>query len=509
MSASTPAVEGLVASRSSRRVRPYARAPVPPGQARARRWLVGILAAGAVLRLLFMVAWQPAFMGWPDAKTYLLAAHGHVFASVLRPAGYPIFLRALDAVSPGFSTIVVVNHALGLATAALLYGIVVRAGGPALLGLVPAAVVALGGDGVFLEHAPLSEPLFIFLIALGLYAATRAAGSGHLGWPALAGLALALSATVRVVGLALLPVVGVWMLLAGHGPFRRRLVATAAGTLAALAVIGVYDAGEHHATGTTGLSRAGAWHLYGRVAPFADCSRFTPPPGTQVLCETTPRGRRPFTDDYIFNWWYSPAIRNFGGPYRASPAATAAIEAFAFQVIRHQTLDYLGEVGAGVLRYIAPDSLRGAGGGPSYDDFIDNLLSPPIGEDGLRTIRHEYHWAPKDFRVQGGLLSALRTWEALTCLQGPVMVVLMLLSLAAPWVTRGRARRVAWLLTAAAWTLLVVPVATLEFSARTAVPGFGALAGAAALGGWGLAAAVRRRGTSAPRAPVSPLASGG
>jgi hypothetical protein len=509
MSASTPAVEGLVASRSARETRRFRWAPVPPGQARARRWLAGILAAGAVLRLLFMVAWQPAFMGWPDAKTYLLAAHGHVFASVLRPAGYPIFLRALDAVSPGFSTIILVNHALGLATAALIYAAVVRAGGPAVLGLVPAAVVALGGDGVFLEHSPLSESLFIFLVTLGVYAAVRTAGPGRLGWPALAGAALALSATVRVVGVALLPVVGLWMLFAAHGAIRRRLLATGAAALAALSVIGVYYAGEHHATGTTGLSRAGAWHLYGRVAPFADCSRFTPPPGTQVLCETTSRSRRPFVDDYIFNWWYSPAIRNFGGPYRASPAATAAIQAFAVEVIRHQTFDYLSEVGAGVLRYIAPDSLRGTGGGPSYRDFINNILNGPIGEDGLRTIKHEYGWQPKDFRVQEEVLSGLRTWEALTCLQGPVMAVLMLLSLAAPWVTRGRARRVAWLLTLSAWTLLVVPVATLEFSARTAVPGFGALAGAAALGGWGSAAAVRRRGAPAPPAPVSRLASGG
>ena len=31
---------------------------------------MAILAAGALLRVLFEIAWQPAFMGWPDAASY-------------------------------------------------------------------------------------------------------------------------------------------------------------------------------------------------------------------------------------------------------------------------------------------------------------------------------------------------------------------------------------------------------------------------------------------------------
>ncbi|HEY2637264.1 MAG TPA: hypothetical protein VGI54_07750 [Solirubrobacteraceae bacterium] len=463
----------------------------PAGHDAARTWLVGILAAGAVLRLLFMIAWEPAFMGWPDAKTYLLSAHGQVFASVLRPAGYPIFLRLLDIVVPSFSVIIVVNHLLGLGAAALLFFAVRRAGGPAALGLVPAAVVALGGDGVFLEHSPLSEPLFIFLVSLGLWCAARSLDRGR--WAAAAGAALALAATVRVVGLVLLPVLAVWLLAGMGGGWRRRALAVVVGLVGAGAVVGAYYGAEDVAIGQTGLSRAGAWHLYGRVAPFADCSKFTPPPGTQQLCEATPRARRPYTDDYIFNWWYSPAIRAFGGPGLATAAGTAAVRSFAIAVIEHQPMEYVGEVTAGMLRYVAPSSFRGAGGGPSYADFLDNLFSPPIGQDGLNTIRRYYGWGPRTFQVHQVVLDALRDWEAATRLQGPVMALLMLLSLAAPFVTTGRARRMAGLLTLSAWALLVAPVASLEFSARTAVPGFGALAGAAALGGWGCAAFVRAR----------------
>src|SRR3954453_17901627 len=110
--------------------------------------LAGILGAGALLRGLMMVAWSPGFMGWPDARSYLDVAHGELFGNVLRPAGYPIFLRTLDLFGPRLSVVGAVNYLLGLAAAALLYRAVVAAGGPSLAALIPAAIVALDGDGV-------------------------------------------------------------------------------------------------------------------------------------------------------------------------------------------------------------------------------------------------------------------------------------------------------------------------------------------------------------------------
>jgi len=457
--------------------------------------LLGVLLAGAALRGLFMAAWQPAFMGWPDAKSYLDAAHGALFASTLRPAGYPIFLRLMDAVVPSITAIVVVNHLLGLGTAVLLYLALIRVGAPPRAALVPAAVAALGGDAMFLEHSPLSEPLFIFLIALGLYAAVRTLPRASLGWPALAGAALAACSTVRVVGVVLLPIAGVWLLLAAHGSLRRRLATAGIAAVAVLAVLGAYGVAEYRAVGDIGLSRHGAWHIYGRVAPFADCSRFRPPAGTALLCESTPRARRPYTDSYIFNWWFSPAIRTYGYAYASSPAGTAKIEAFALTAIVHQPLDYLSEVGAGMLRYVTPGSLRGVGGGPTYSELVGPriLFNPFFEYDGLGSVRVYYGWRARAFHARSGLLGVLRTYESAARVDGALMVVLALLSLLAPLLTRGQARRAALLFTLSAWALLAVPVATLEFSARTGVPGFGALGAAAALGGWGCIEAARRR----------------
>jgi hypothetical protein len=454
-----------------------------------------LLVVGASLRLLFMLAWEPAFMGWPDAKSYIDVSQGDLFGNVLRPAGYPLFLRGLYAIAPSIALVVAVNHLLGLATAALLYGAVARTGAPGWLGLLPAGVVALGGDQMFLEHSPLTEAPFTFLIAVALYALVRCAERTSWAWPALAGVALACSATVRVVGLAVIPVALAWLAVASGDRRRLRATTTAVAAAAALTVLGTYWVAEYRATGDVGMSRNGAYHLYGRVAPFADCSRFTPPRGTEMLCEAAPRSERPITDAYIFSYWHSPAVRTFDNPFAATPQASAEVGAFARAVIVHQPLDYLKEVGAGMLRYVAPESdwLHGFGGGPGYDALVGRniLFNPVFMDDALDSLGR--HYGVADYEQRPGVLAFLKSWERVTRIQGAVFVALAALSLAAPFAARGRPRAGAWLFTLVAWTLLVTPVATLEFSARTAVPGFGFLTAAGAIGGWRAACAWQAR----------------
>src|SRR3954453_108954 len=149
--------------------------------------LVAILALGFLLRLALVLGWQPALFGWPDAASYIDVANGQLFGNELRPAGYPLFLRALHGVAPSLLLVVVVQHLLGLATALLLYLAVVGAGAPRLFGLIPAAGVALGGAGIFLEPAPISESLFIFLVAVALYAGVRALEGTQLCWALMLG----------------------------------------------------------------------------------------------------------------------------------------------------------------------------------------------------------------------------------------------------------------------------------------------------------------------------------
>jgi hypothetical protein len=481
---------------------PRWRLPEPRQDRLALLALVVVLALGALLRLLFVLGWKPALMGWPDAASYIDVAHGELFGNELRPAGYPLFLRLVHGVAPSLVLVVVLQHLLGLATALLLYASVVRAAAPRLLGVVPAAVVALGGDGIFLEHSPISESLFIFLVSAAMYAGVRSIGGETLRWPLALGATLALAATVRVVGLPLLPLVGIWLFAAGSPRLRRRLTLVAAGALGALAILGPYYVSEDHAAGRVGLSRNGMWNVYGRVAPFANCSKFEPPPGTEAFCEATTRSARPLAYQYTFNWYYSPAIRLLANPHVATEAQTRKVAAFTWAVMKGQPLDYAEEVGASLLRYVAPESFRGYGGGPSYHDLVHKevLFNPQFQREGLRVAR-QYYADTERFRGHRGLVEALRGWESLTRLQGPVFVLFALLSIVAPLGARGRARSAALLFALVAWTLLVAPVATVGYSARTAVPGFGALGAAAALGAWRSLAALRRWRRS-PTAPA-------
>src|ERR1039457_640907 len=98
-----------------------------------------------------------------------------------------MFLRLLHGITPHLLLVIIVQHALGLVEAVRLSPAARRGGGPRGLGLAPAAIIALGGDELFLEHSALSDSLFIFLISAMLYCAVRA-GQGSARWAALAGL---------------------------------------------------------------------------------------------------------------------------------------------------------------------------------------------------------------------------------------------------------------------------------------------------------------------------------
>ena len=104
--------------------------------------LVVLLAAGLVLRFLFVLSWRPALMGWPDAASYIDHSHSQLFANNLRPAGYPLVLKILRAALPSLLLVVVLQHLLGLVSSLLLYLSVARTGAP--------RICILGALGVFL-----------------------------------------------------------------------------------------------------------------------------------------------------------------------------------------------------------------------------------------------------------------------------------------------------------------------------------------------------------------------
>src|SRR2546428_611687 len=108
--------------------------------------------------------------------------------------------------------------------------------------------------------------------------------------------------------------------------------------------IQVYVEGRHAAWGLSGLTNNNNWNPYTRVAPWADCTKFTPPPGTRPLCATTPPSRRVPTD-YVFGP-ASPAYRLFGPAFLVTkyPHAMSLLRRFSEAAILAQPLDYLHPV---------------------------------------------------------------------------------------------------------------------------------------------------------------------
>src|ERR1700733_692882 len=317
-----------------------------------------ILMLGTALRVLLMLAWSPAFMGFPDASAYVSMASRSLWADPTHEVGYALFLRDLHVLGGQLWPTIVIQHISGLASAVFWWLIVRRCGGRAWLALFPAAVVALDGGEMFLEHSTLSESLFIVLLAAGVYFAARSLDADGARWAGLSGLSLAVACTVRVVALPLLLVLLLWLALMSGGELRRRLRQSAIAGACGAAILGGYARGQPQQTGYWGLTTsAGSWNLYSRIAPFADCHKFKPPTGTAMLCERTPPARRTASvADYAYSP-ASPAVRAFGwgdGPYSATPAENHELASFTRAAIVHQPADYLKTFAEGMTAYVAP-----------------------------------------------------------------------------------------------------------------------------------------------------------
>jgi 4-amino-4-deoxy-L-arabinose transferase-like glycosyltransferase len=455
--------------------------------------IVGVFAAGAAVRIWFVAGYRPAFLGNDDSATYAWAAGHDLFHSPVRPAGYPAFLRLVHAVTPHLTFTIVLQHLLGLATAALLYGLLRRVGVSTWLALLAAAVVLFDGLQIFLEHSLMSDTLFEFLVVAALYAAVRAAEAGAWPWLVASGALMGLSATIRTLGPFLVAGLVLWMLLE-RGSLRDRITTAATSGGVAAGVVVVYLLVQWSATGVLGLTQADGYNLYSRAAGFADCSRFSPPPGTRILCETTPRARRP---GGIFYEWEpaSPANRAFGG----MPHGAGRLAAFSRAAILHQPLDYLEAVGRDLYRYVNPAAFFGPGTGGGPDDVIEYSRGP-LREARAQPLVAAY-WSTNGFvrRDVDGLIDYAKAAE----IPGGGLLGLVLLAAGAPFVARGRARRAAVLLLVTAVILLVVPVASLLYDGRYTLPAYAPLAGGAALALQALGDRLRRRAPAPSEAPAA------
>jgi len=200
------------------------------------------------------------------------------------------------------------------------------------------------------------------------------------------------------------------------------------------------------------------------------------------------------------------AFSRFNGPDSATQASDAKIASFTRAVIEHQPLDYARTVLEGMAAYITPVRIQFANRselGPSYNSFFHGLLFEP--KDMAFILKEDLPWyGVHAYHKDQSLLNTLLAYETDTRVTGPLMAILMLLSLFAPFAPRGPARQVGTLLFLIAWAELIIPPATHWWDARYVIPALGPLSASAAIGAWQCERLARRLGDAVRPRPGTP-----
>jgi hypothetical protein len=399
--------------------------------------LAGLLAAGAGARLWLMLDYRPAHLSSNDSARFLHFAHHDdgLFEDTFGPTGYVAFLKTTNWIWDQLEFTVTLQHLFGIAAALLLYAALRRLGAPVWSACIPAGVVLLSGDQLYMEHTLLSEAGgFLPLVTGGLYAGVRALDDERrLAWLALAGALLAGAALYRNVGLVLPPALALWALAAMPGGARARLVSAGACVAASAAVLGAYAGLARIDGGNTGMTATSGWNAYGRSAPFADCDRFDEPRGTAELCEDTPPEDRPGS---LFYLWFdgSPARKKFGHP----PLEQELVGRFGRRAILAQPLDYAKAVSADLPRFLDPEAHKRSFTGGGY--FLMERRDARAEGNVLFQLRRDWDFAGPN---AGDSAEAIARWQKIQRLEGAVPGLMVALAVAGALVERLGARRAA------------------------------------------------------------------
>lgn len=468
--------------------------------------LAVLVAAGAGLRIWLMVSYRPGFLAFPDSSQYSLAAALNIFRDAQRPAGYPFFLRLIHHLSDHITFTIAVQHLLGLAAGLLLFGAVRRTRAPAWLGLLPAAIVFFGATGLFLEHSLLADSLFAFLQAAGIYAAIRALygedepPARRALWPLLAGLAIGFAFWVKTAAAASAILIPIALLCALPGSRRRRALSALVTFGVALSMMLGYVGAQYYFTGYLGYERQSSWELYGRVATFVDCAKFTPPRGTRFLCPLEPPGHRA-SQAYFQYAPEAPAVRRFGQPYVAPSQANGVLKEFSVAAIEHEPIAYAKAILSGLGRYVFPRIGEGNTPAGVREEVIE-----PIRAQANQEAFARFYADGLGYTGSAAEAHPLAIYESFTRIQGPLLVMLLAAAILGPFLLPARMRWGAAIFTLTAIFTIVFAVAANGYDARYAYPTFGPLAAGAALGAWAIGSRAlrlaRRRGDRGREAGV-------
>ncbi|HMD46595.1 MAG TPA: phospholipid carrier-dependent glycosyltransferase [Acidimicrobiales bacterium] len=404
--------------------------PLARGLAQARRhWvMLVLLGLAALLRVIVVLAYRPALL-FPDSVDYLDRAKD-LTPSSWHPLGYPLLLRVLHVI-PDLTVVPVVQHLLVLATAVLLYALLLRLGLRPWLAALGTLPVLFDAFQVIIEQYVLSEAWFEFLITAAVVVVLwrRVPRWWHC---VVAGLLVGAAALVRFDGIIMIVPILVYVLIRRAGLLRAGALVLAV-VLPVVAYAGWYDSvnGQFTVSGLSGV------FLYGRVANFAECRGLTLPRYERPLCPRQPPVDRPPT-----NWFVS----NLSSPARtltshAGRSPNSILNGFDLTIIEHQPLDYANHVLDDYFRQFLPGHPEPKGESEAESYFAVGYPGAAVTDltkaEAAGVIAADFG-GPRP-SANAGLDRFLRRYQQVVYTPGPLFGALLLLGMAA-LAGAGRAR---------------------------------------------------------------------
>jgi len=439
-----------------------------PGGLRRHWVLVLLLVLGAALREVVLAAYHPALI-FPDSVRYLQYAHnftdGRWSPDALRQSGYSVLIIPI-ALLHDLWLIPLAQHLAGLATAVLVYAVLIRLGARTWLAALATIPVLFDPLQLVLEQYVLTDvwTMLLIMTALVLLVWDKEVSGGR---AAVSGLLLGVAVMFRDQELIMI-VPAVWYVLLLRG---RRLIRLAALTgcflFPVVGYLGWFDAAHGRFNFTT---FDGAF-LYGRVAGFADCQGLNLPGYERALCPAEPAARR-VADFYAWNpespqWTFTPP---------ANRSRDAVVRDFGLRILRHQPAAYAEAVVRDFRYGFSP--VRGAGPegySPAYLQFRTRVRPDRQAYASIGALGYP---APE---IRAGPAAFLAGYGRWFYLPGPVFAAGLVLALGGLIFGRGD-RKALLLFTVSAVAIPLPPTMFATFDWRYQLPQLSLIPVAAVLG---------------------------
>jgi hypothetical protein len=227
-----------------------------------------------VPRVFAALGFKPALL-IQDSFGYL-ADGVHLSPGQLRPAGYPVLLRVLEPFH-SLPLVTTLQHLMGIAMAAIIYGVLRSRGLPAWGATLAAAPTLFDPRQIWLESSILPDTLFTLALVIAVAILVRPKPAI---WQAvIVGVLVSWASVIRGNGAPVFVIILAFLLVQRVG-WRMITACVAAFAVPLLSYMLVFyaDYGQFNITNSTGM------FLWSRTMSFANCAVIKPPADLVPLC---------------------------------------------------------------------------------------------------------------------------------------------------------------------------------------------------------------------------------